>query len=166
MKNTLDELQDDQPPPGLTQEIQTAGELCRDSTFVESSISNRDVFNLFEANPGLSNISVVEAEEIVGLINRDLFMRSMARRFHWELYASKRCAKMMSAVPLIVDAAIVTISLGIALATAMDSPDSLLGRADQALYLAKANGRNRVAAPDLPVLRTHTADQQRTYIPE
>jgi diguanylate cyclase len=38
----------------------------------------------------------------------------------------------------------VSLSLGVASLHAEDSPESLLGRADQALYLAKENGRNQV----------------------
>jgi diguanylate cyclase (GGDEF)-like protein len=84
--------------------IRTAGDLCRESLFVESDVSNKKVFELFDASPELLNIPVIEDGEIVGLINRDNFMRSMARRFHWELYASKRCSKMMDAAALTVDA--------------------------------------------------------------
>jgi diguanylate cyclase (GGDEF)-like protein len=38
----------------------------------------------------------------------------------------------------------VTISIGAALARPGEAPESLLGRADAALYRAKADGRNRV----------------------
>ncbi|HEX5803745.1 MAG TPA: sensor domain-containing diguanylate cyclase [Azospira sp.] len=41
-----------------------------------------------------------------------------------------------------------TISLGVASHTAGDTADSLFGRADRALYLAKRNGRNRVEAAE------------------
>ena len=84
--------------------IRTAGALCRESVFVEADLSNKKVFDLFDASPELLNIPVVEDGDVVGLINRDSFMRSMARRFHWELYASKRCSKMMDTAPLTVDA--------------------------------------------------------------
>jgi diguanylate cyclase (GGDEF)-like protein len=72
--------------------------------FVESDLSNKKVFDLFDTSPELLNIPVVEDGEVVGLINRDSFMRSMARRFHWELYANKRCSKMMDTAALTVDA--------------------------------------------------------------
>jgi diguanylate cyclase (GGDEF)-like protein len=84
--------------------IRTAGDLCRESVFVEADLSNKKVFDLFDAHPDLLNVPVVENGEVVGLINRDSFMRSMARRFHWELYANKRCSKMMDASALTVDA--------------------------------------------------------------
>ena len=40
----------------------------------------------------------------------------------------------------------VTISAGIAMLRPDDSPDTFLGRADSALYAAKARGRNRIAS--------------------
>jgi diguanylate cyclase (GGDEF)-like protein len=96
------------PPESTAGEVpnafRTAGDLCRESVFVEADISNKKVFDLFDASPELLNIPVVEDGEVVGLINRDSFMRSMARRFHWELYANKRCSKMMDTAALTVDA--------------------------------------------------------------
>ena len=38
----------------------------------------------------------------------------------------------------------VTLSVGVALLHATDTPQSLIERADQCLYAAKRNGRNRV----------------------
>lgn len=84
--------------------IQTAGDLCRETVFVEDTALNKTIFDLFEARPELQNIPVLADQEIAGLINRDKFMRSMARRFHWELYANKRCTKMMDAAPVTVEA--------------------------------------------------------------
>lgn len=104
VRNPPDDVQAELALPGQPSDIETAGDLCRESVFVEAEVSNRDVFDLFENSPSLLNIPVVDDGEIVGLINRDNFMRSMARRFHWELYANKRCSKMMEAAPLTVDA--------------------------------------------------------------
>jgi diguanylate cyclase (GGDEF)-like protein len=42
-----------------------------------------------------------------------------------------------------------SVSIGIAVAQRDDSPERLLSRADQALYLAKARGRNRCMVFDV-----------------
>lgn len=84
--------------------ITVAGDLCREACCVGADTRNRRVFELFEADPGLASIPVLEGERIVGLINRDRFMRAMERRFHWELYSGKRCTKMMDRDHLIVAA--------------------------------------------------------------
>lgn len=84
--------------------VQTAGDLCRRSGFVEDDVRNKEIFQLFENEPGLYNIPVLNGKRVVGLINRDHFMRCMARRFHWELYAEKRCRKLMDDAPIVVEA--------------------------------------------------------------
>jgi diguanylate cyclase (GGDEF)-like protein len=91
-------------PFGIQCDVQTAGDLLRECVFIDIETLNRDVFALFEGTSSLINIPVMESNELVGIINRDSFMRSMARRFHWELYASKRCSKMMNSAPVVIDA--------------------------------------------------------------
>ncbi len=91
-------------PFGIRCDVQTAGDLLRECLFIDVETPNRDVFALFEGTPSLINIPVMESDELVGIINRDSFMRSMARRFHWELYATKRCSKMMNSAPVVIDA--------------------------------------------------------------
>ncbi|MEH2486369.1 diguanylate cyclase (GGDEF)-like protein [Bradyrhizobium sp. AZCC 2230] len=44
----------------------------------------------------------------------------------------------------------VTISIGLAASKAGDSLSEVLGHADQALYAAKRDGRNRIARVDVP----------------
>ncbi|ARU88727.1 GGDEF domain-containing protein [Pseudomonas sp. M30-35] len=46
-----------------------------------------------------------------------------------------------------------TVSIGLALSHAQEDLDHLLGRADAALYRAKANGRNQIETADEPVFR-------------
>ncbi len=88
---------------GLSFEIRTAADLCRKSCSVDAALRNKEVFALFDEDLGLINIPVLDDDKIVGMINRDSFMRRMARRFHWELYSEKRCTKMMEEVPLVVE---------------------------------------------------------------
>ncbi|MEY4591258.1 MAG: hypothetical protein RIR18_153 [Pseudomonadota bacterium] len=85
-------------------EIQTASDLCRESIFVDDTTLNKTIYDLFEQSVQTQNIPILCNGDVVGLINRDNFMRSMARRFHWELYANKRCTKMMDLAPVTVEA--------------------------------------------------------------
>lgn len=91
-------------PPPSTVRIRCAADLCRKTTRVSDDTRNQAVYELFEQDPQLFNVPIVDGEKLIGLINRDSFMRSMARRFHWELYSRKRCTKMMEELPLVVEA--------------------------------------------------------------
>ncbi len=84
--------------------ILIAADLCLHDTHVDVAMQNKDVFEIFEANPQLLNLPVLDGVHIVGIVSRDTFMRSMARRYHWELYSKKRCSKMMGLDPLVVEA--------------------------------------------------------------
>ena len=85
--------------------IALARDLCRKTSVVDSKTRNSEIYDLFGSDPSLLNIPVTDDDRIVGLINRDSFMRSMARHFHWELYSKKRCTKMLSnEEPLVFEA--------------------------------------------------------------
>jgi sigma-B regulation protein RsbU (phosphoserine phosphatase) len=64
---------------------------------------NKDVFAIFEAKPDMIGLPVVENGHPIGLINRNIFMQSMARPFHREVYLNKSCIAFMDKQPLIVD---------------------------------------------------------------
>jgi predicted signal transduction protein with EAL and GGDEF domain len=72
--------------------------------FVDSDTRNRDVFDIFNADPNLQNVAVIGEGGVVGLINRDSFMRSMAKPYFKELYEKKRCVKFMDEAALVVEA--------------------------------------------------------------
>ncbi|MCK9215594.1 MAG: hypothetical protein M0P52_14275, partial [Rhodoferax sp.] len=78
-------------PPGGRRHPKIAGDLCHESVFVDSDTRNRDVFDIFNADPNLQNVAVIGEGEVVGLINRDSYMRSMAKPYFKELYEKKRC---------------------------------------------------------------------------
>ena len=63
---------------------------------------------------------------------------------------AERCRDALSGSPL-DNVGRITASFGVATVDADDTPRSLLGHADQALYKAKAGGRNRVVAARLPL---------------
>jgi two-component system, cell cycle response regulator len=66
------------------------------------------------------------------------------------LNLAERCRKEIEkiAIPVDNDAARATVSFGIAEATGLSRPENLIERADEALYDAKATGRNKVVAYD------------------
>lgn len=71
--------------------------------FVAPHSLNKEVFAIFEAQPDMIGLPVVEDGHPIGLINRNIFMQSMARPFHREVYLNKSCIAFMDKQPLIVD---------------------------------------------------------------
>ena len=72
---------------------------------VTPAARNRDVFAVFEAQPELVGLPVVEGERPIGLINRNIFMQSLTRQFHREIYWNKSCIAFMDKSPFIAEAA-------------------------------------------------------------
>lgn len=65
--------------------------------------TNESVFRIFETRPALIGLPVVEDGVPIGLINRNIFMQSMARPFHRELFLKKSCIAFMDKCPLVVE---------------------------------------------------------------
>ena len=64
---------------------------------------NNEVLAILDAYPNLIGLPVVENDFPIGLINRNIFMQSMARPFHREVFIGKSCIAFMDKQPLIVD---------------------------------------------------------------
>lgn len=79
-------------------------ELLIEATPVSATNTNAEVFDIFNANDGLISLPVVEGDRPIGLINRHIFMESLARPFHREIYLKKSCIAFMDKQPLVVDA--------------------------------------------------------------
>ncbi|HTH93998.1 MAG TPA: SpoIIE family protein phosphatase [Rhodocyclaceae bacterium] len=77
--------------------------LLIDAQAVTPASTNEDVFRLFEENPALVGLPVIEQNRPIGLINRNIFMQSFARPFHREIYLQKSCIAFMDKEPLIVE---------------------------------------------------------------
>ncbi len=90
--------------PDKPAEFRVAADLCHPTRCIPADTQNRDVFEIFDTDSSLNSLPVIDEERIVGLISRERFMISMAKRFHWELYGKKRCTKMMVHDPLVVEA--------------------------------------------------------------
>ncbi|MDZ4201859.1 MAG: EAL domain-containing protein [Gallionella sp.] len=64
---------------------------------------NEEVFILFEKNPQISVVCVVNNGVPIGLINRGVFINRYARPYQRELYGKKPCTTFMDPEPLVVD---------------------------------------------------------------
>jgi diguanylate cyclase (GGDEF)-like protein len=64
---------------------------------------NEDVFGLFEKNPQITVVGVVNNGVPIGLINRGVFINRYARPYQRELYGKKACTTFMDPEPLVVD---------------------------------------------------------------
>lgn len=77
--------------------------LVRYSATVTPDTSNDDVYNIFEKNPNIYSIAVVEKNKPVGLISRYAMVDRFARPYRRELYGKKPCTIFMDSEPLIVE---------------------------------------------------------------
>lgn len=71
--------------------------------FVTPESRNGEVFAAFERDPLLHGLPVVESGRPIGLINRNLFMQSLARPFYREVFLGKSCVTFMDKSPLVVE---------------------------------------------------------------
>lgn len=85
--------------------IHDTGGLLLPCDSVTPATPNGGVFALFEAQPDIIGLPVVEDGHPIGLINRNIFMQAMARPFHREVYFNKSCIAFMDKEPLVVDTA-------------------------------------------------------------
>lgn len=81
----------------------TALKLLRIVPVAAPSMSNNEVCDLFNDNPDLSTIPVVDNGQPLGLIARRDLVDRFARLYLRELYGRKRCTTFMDASPLVVD---------------------------------------------------------------
>lgn len=81
-----------------------AGDLLRKVAAIEAADSNSLAMETFYSRPDMVSLPVIEGDRPIGLINRDIFLSQMSKRFHRELYDKKTCIAFMDKEPLIVDA--------------------------------------------------------------
>ncbi|MEW6444654.1 MAG: SpoIIE family protein phosphatase [Pseudomonadota bacterium] len=65
---------------------------------------NEDVMHLFREHADLVGLPIVEGDQPIGIINRNIFMNEMARPFVREIYGRKSCIAFMDKRPLMVEA--------------------------------------------------------------
>ncbi|WP_144402555.1 GGDEF domain-containing protein [Candidatus Methylopumilus turicensis] len=91
------------PRENVLQTRATVSKLLRYVTPVSPSDTNEEVFRLFEQNPDLHAVPVVQATKPLGLISRGAMIDSYARPYRRELFGDKSCVTMMDDASIIVD---------------------------------------------------------------
>lgn len=82
----------------------TAADLCIKTIAVNCDATNATVLSLFAEHRELASLPVLEDGRPIGLISRSIFMSSMSKQFHHEVYGKKTCIAFMDKEPLMVDA--------------------------------------------------------------
>lgn len=83
--------------------IPTARDILVKFPIVSPSETNNDILHIFVENSHLIGLPVVEDDVAIGLINRNIFMDSIARPFHREIFGKKSCIAFMDKMPLVVE---------------------------------------------------------------
>ncbi|TDV26829.1 serine phosphatase RsbU (regulator of sigma subunit) [Paraburkholderia caballeronis] len=81
-----------------------AGDLCQETPTIDAADPNSLVMEIFYSRRDMVSLAVLEGNQPIGLINRDIFLSQMSKPFHRELYDKKSCIAFMDKEPLIVDA--------------------------------------------------------------
>jgi EAL domain-containing protein (putative c-di-GMP-specific phosphodiesterase class I)/GGDEF domain-containing protein len=82
-----------------------ARRLVLDQPAVAPTTTNNELLDIFNAQPDLHAVAVVESDVPVGLINRRSFMDRYAQPYQRELYGRKSCTLFMNASPLQIETA-------------------------------------------------------------
>ena len=91
--------------PALSRIIQqpSANDLAVAVPTVTSEQSNGTVLEVFGRHRELISLPVLENDQPMGLISRNIFMSQMSKPYHRELYEKKSCIAFMDKDPLIVE---------------------------------------------------------------
>lgn len=79
------------------------GKLIKYVTAVSPDTTNQEVYAIFEANPTLYSLPVVDKQVPVGLISRYSMIDGFARPYRHELYGKRHCVTFMDKQPLVVE---------------------------------------------------------------
>ncbi|MBC2769860.1 SpoIIE family protein phosphatase [Pusillimonas sp. 7-48] len=81
----------------------TARRLAIDVPTITSDMTNADVLHILGEHRDLVSLPVLEHDQPIGLISRNIFMSQMSKPYYRELYEKKSCIAFMDKSPLIVD---------------------------------------------------------------
>jgi len=79
------------------------GKLIKYMPSVTPTTTNQDVYALFQANPTIYSLPVVDDGLPVGLISRYSMIDGFARPYRHELYGRRHCSTFMDRQPLVVE---------------------------------------------------------------
>ncbi|MBY0579237.1 MAG: SpoIIE family protein phosphatase [Burkholderiales bacterium] len=83
--------------------IPTARDILLQYPVVSPAETNNEILHIFAETPHLIGLPVIEEGYAIGLINRNIFMDSIARPFHREIFGKKSCIAFMDKTPLVVE---------------------------------------------------------------
>ena len=82
---------------------ETAEKLSIRAPCVSPLVDNRALAQLFENQPELHAVAVVDRERPLGLINHQRFLERFTRPYHREIYGRRSCSMFMQTSPLLVE---------------------------------------------------------------
>ncbi len=103
VRRVLDSTRCTTVSPGYGQGSRQVRQLLRYLEPIDPEIECDQVYQLFEGNPQLRMVPVVEQQKPVGIITRYSLIDRFARRYQRELYGKKPCRFLMDEAPLIVE---------------------------------------------------------------
>jgi EAL domain-containing protein (putative c-di-GMP-specific phosphodiesterase class I)/GGDEF domain-containing protein/CBS domain-containing protein len=79
------------------------GNLCCNNTTVSPNDLSENVYNLFLSNPSLSGVTVVNKEDVVGIVTKTQIDHLMSGQFGFSLHAKRPITLIMDSHPLVTD---------------------------------------------------------------
>ncbi|MDP2810379.1 MAG: GGDEF domain-containing protein [Rhodocyclaceae bacterium] len=89
---------------GMHNTAPRASEMVRDVPVAGVGATTEEVYAIFERNPGLQSLPILQDERPVGLVSRIGLIDGYARPYRRELYGRKPCTMIMDHKPLLVEA--------------------------------------------------------------
>lgn len=100
------------------------GDICRKSMTVNSTCNGSNILEIFDENPSLYGLPIVDNERLVGLVMKDKFFAKLGTQYGFALYNNRPVSILMNNRPLSVD-----------YETTIDTVSKMaVARTDEALY--------------------------------
>lgn len=79
------------------------GDICRNTTTVDTSRTGAYVLDIFNSNPSIHGIPVVSGEKLAGLVMKDRFYAKLGTQYGFALFLNRSISLIMDKRPLEVD---------------------------------------------------------------